>query len=437
MRSLVVSAALGLPAAGCRKPTPPARAPASAACSEGDGWVAAAWTPARRERIAAALAAAAGAYGDQAASSLLPRLDRYADAWRQEHRQCCEWETTGVRVQASLAYLDAARWEMQATLDLLEEPDPQIALHATWLVAALPPLPQHFDDDAATLLDARTTAGDLHHALTVATVALRAGRAADAITSLERVVAQATAPATAHLRARAQLTLAQAREAMGASDDDTYALALRDAVAVGDAADAATACDGRLRAAARRGDTGAFDRGDGCQDAMGSARLTTADWGMRELMRGRLEDAGRLLALASQGAPMRSDRQIVGASAIRSNLGVVYALRGDFGSAHHLFGLAADATHDVLGPSHPGVALALQNAAISLAALGDDTRAAEAWAEVAAIHRRLDEAGLPYDRASYAARSADLLVATSTMSLDAPASAMLADRARRTSLGAP
>ncbi|WP_342374599.1 tetratricopeptide repeat protein [Myxococcus stipitatus] len=102
--------------------------------------LAAAWSPARRERIRAAFLATDTAYAAASWERLGVTLDAYADQWRTLRTESClstESGTTDTAAWQTAACLDARLWQFAATTQVLENADALIVQNAPQLTASL------------------------------------------------------------------------------------------------------------------------------------------------------------------------------------------------------------------------------------------------------------------------------------------------------------
>lgn len=425
----------------CRGRTSTAPARPEVVCPDADAQLGAIWTPARRDEIVARLRELGGYHGPDAAQAVPRMVDEYARSWLAEHRQSCGLARQGARVEATEAYLLDALFELDATLQLLAQPDYALAIEARVALAALPrpSSPVHIPAAALATLGG-DVAIDLRRQLAAVHVRLRVGRGAESIARLESVIRRAQAAGLDRLAARGRLDLAEALVQAGRPEagQDAFAAAVAAAAAAEEPDVEVAAWLAMADAAARRNDFAAYER---CE-----ARISPHDMAnifdqglelradsvsaMASLLRGDLDLAARVLATALHRAERCGEscdwRQL---AALRNNLAVTYGARGDHGSAIMLFERAAELTAEHSGAMHPSVALVLRNLAIAHHALGNRARADELWRDV----RRIEEAAVDPGRAPGAGAvssvsEATLSIATETMATDGLASAMVRTR---------
>jgi tetratricopeptide (TPR) repeat protein/predicted Ser/Thr protein kinase len=193
-------AVLGAAAIGLRL----AADPPGSGCPDADALVEQVWDDAAREQVRAALMATDQSYAADMAERVTTGLDRYARAWAEGHVDAC----TATRVHGEqseeafdlrMACLRRHRAELEATVEVLSERVSVTTLRgAAGLVAALPE-PQACADVEALLARRRSTnpthAAELEALraeLSRARALVRAGRATEARTSIERVEGRAT-----------------------------------------------------------------------------------------------------------------------------------------------------------------------------------------------------------------------------------------------------
>ncbi|MCA9708074.1 MAG: tetratricopeptide repeat protein, partial [Myxococcales bacterium] len=186
------------------------------------------WDEASRDRVAQGIQRAAGAeLADEIWARVSGRLDDYADAWVEGHREACE--ATTIRAEQSAAVLDRrmaclhrARTALRVDVELLAALDEHTVLRAVELVDRLPMLDRCADVDAllaeVPLPDdpaAQAAIQSAHVRLAEAASLHRLGRYADALEAVRLVEAEAEplghGPLLAELAAQEGLTL----EALG------------------------------------------------------------------------------------------------------------------------------------------------------------------------------------------------------------------------------
>ncbi|RKH20767.1 protein kinase [Corallococcus praedator] len=101
--------------------------------------LAAAWSPARRERIRAAFLSTGASYAAPAWEQLASVLDTHATQWRTLRTEAClaAGSDTGDKAWQTAACLDARLWQLAAVTEVLEKADAETVKNAHQLTASL------------------------------------------------------------------------------------------------------------------------------------------------------------------------------------------------------------------------------------------------------------------------------------------------------------
>ncbi|WNG50868.1 tetratricopeptide repeat protein [Archangium minus] len=111
-----------------------------ARCEQEVEKLAAAWSPARRERVRAAFLATGAPYAAPAWERLSSALDAYADQWRTLRTEAClaaGRDTSNASSWQTAACLDTRLWQLAATTEVLEKADVLTVQNAPQLMASL------------------------------------------------------------------------------------------------------------------------------------------------------------------------------------------------------------------------------------------------------------------------------------------------------------
>ncbi|MCY1073040.1 serine/threonine-protein kinase [Archangium lansingense] len=111
-----------------------------ARCEQEVEKLAAAWSPARRERVRAAFLATGAPYAAPTWERLSAALDAYADQWRTLRTEAClaaGSDTSDATSWQTAACLDARLWQLAATTEVLEKADALTVQNAPQLAASL------------------------------------------------------------------------------------------------------------------------------------------------------------------------------------------------------------------------------------------------------------------------------------------------------------
>jgi tetratricopeptide (TPR) repeat protein/predicted Ser/Thr protein kinase len=393
-RRLLYGAAIALSAGGVAAAlvwSQPAR------CDTGVQRSAAIWTTPRREAVTAGLTNAGRAWAEEAARRVDATVDAYVTQWNATHREACETGRKGddATLDATMACLGDALFELDATLTLLANADESVAKKAAGVADALPD-PRRCIDAARPGIsghDANDDAG-LREQLAAARAANRGGRYKEAIAISRRMLDDPRLGVESQLHVDAMLVFADAHDFDGQREQ---ALQLyREAIAM-----AASAryeygeAKGWITLVRVAGATANFDEADG---AIRQAELWISRLGDDvELQRDLGLNAGTMLvargmyaeACARLEAALAITAGVAGAgerhAAILNNLGVAYGLSGQHERARDYFSRAAAVKSELHGPGHPDVATSLLNAGVSLHQLGEDEQARAVFEEVTAI----------------------------------------------------
>jgi tetratricopeptide (TPR) repeat protein len=359
-----------------------------------------AWSTPHRTTTEAAL-------GDAVATTVLPALDAYAEAWRAQSRESCE--ATHVRNSQSSALLDrrsaCLRRSVEAfaaSRDVLSRPDARH--HAHQLVAALPSLeaceapeapagPAALPDDPDLLarIEAATALADRYEALRIA----RVDDEAEALAaSLEPELARiAYLPLTLQFEASHAQHLRELGRFAEAADlaDTTLALALRH----GMSADARVALE--LLAPLRGFELEQLDR---VQTYRPMLEAFAVDPTVDDAHRATALTALSIADLGAGHYDQAIERQTLAldlhAAAVGEDLAYASMLN-DLGVGQHFASAPEDSlrTHEraealrrrLLGDHHPDVAQSLDNRAQVLLEIEDEDRALTAIEEASDILR--------------------------------------------------
>ncbi len=356
------------------------------------------WNDTAREQIGATMQAAAPAFAQDTARTVVRMLDDYAQAWTEgstnactAHRDGLESDTLFDRRQSCLR---ARRRAVEGLIDILTHADADVVSHA---IEAVDSLPAVRECDAARLLDdgawslpsdpkARAQHEDTLDLLTQVETMFRAGQFRAGLAQAEEAVVRARAlegeallPRALLARERYQSRLDQA-DAAQASAEEAWHVALRS----GNAADA-------VRAATQMVVLLGYDRK---QEAPALSRVSDAESLLARLRRHSPELAEELTPalLRAQGlVELRSGRRGDAITHLRTSLERYRVLPGrhDLQLAEHLNSLAnaefAEGQHEaalahyeealalqiaVLGPEHPGVVGVHNNLGLLLRNMG-------------------------------------------------------------------
>ncbi|MBX7077940.1 MAG: protein kinase [Nannocystaceae bacterium] len=327
-----------------------AREAARAAC--GREAVLAAWSPDRRDAVAAAMAEATD-YGGDVFERIAPRLDAWAQQYRSLREAAClhaELEPTATpqtRALAQRCYDDHAS-DVAHVVDRLERPDAQLLARATQLVTELAPAsecddPRWLEQHVAPLLEGDDAAAraELRRELDRAKTAFDAGAYDDAAAAIEALYARV---------------------------DDSEDLALRAAVALQRALVLRVQRDA---ATAEQATTEAFHLAMRARDDEHAARAAIE---LLELTGVGLADATKSEHWAALAASTlsRMDPPPPRLEVMRlRNLGLVAARHRRLLEARTYFALGLDYARRELGESSPHVVSLLSNVASNAMARGE------------------------------------------------------------------
>ncbi len=394
-----------------------------------------AWSPERRAVIAGRFGDSPLPYAAGTWSRLEPRLDSYAQRWRESWRSVCGAAGKSDRASArELACLEGQLQALAARLDVLATATPETIENATRLVADLPAPercsiagsgPDQAVGDAATREQVAAVRGTLAGAEALEL----AGRYADGLERTTAALEDATRIGDASLQAEVLLLVGRMHKALGhygesrtvltdaawtataSGRDEVAALAMIDLVVVvgrelGDAEAGHAWADNAEVAIVRAGGDelleagllnnlgllqfrqGAFDearRGDelalGIRERLlGREHPLVAtshnNLGSDLWMLGRYDEAEVQLreAIAIHEAIAGPDHPRLAASL--DNLGALLAERGDHGQARPFIERALRIRERALAPDHPSLADTLINLGVLLITLDDDDGAA-------------------------------------------------------------
>ncbi len=111
------------------------------------------WDSTRAEEVEAALRATRLPYADSTWAGIRPRLDEYADAWVEQHRDACEATVvrgaqTETMMNLRMGCLSTRRLALREVVDVLAQADAGVAEQAVSIVAGLPGLSRCDDEEA-------------------------------------------------------------------------------------------------------------------------------------------------------------------------------------------------------------------------------------------------------------------------------------------------
>jgi tetratricopeptide (TPR) repeat protein len=380
----------------------------------------AAWSPERRERARAAFLATGKPYATSAWEKVSTALDAYAAQWRTLRAEACravEEGDTSTSASQTAVCLDARLWQLAAVTEVLERADAETVQHAQQLVVSLEGLARCKDSPALSLRpqppDAlRPRVDAARRKLAEAQVRLDAGRHAEGLvvtaSLLQEIQGLDYRPLEAEvLVAHGQLQglggkLKEAEESFyralwaaeaGRDDEMTARVWIFLIWAVGDQT-------GRTEDAER-----VAQHARAAVERLGRERFPaiatdlSLRLGVMMLGKDRLEQADAEL---SRGLEL--SKQSYGPDSLRtsyfvSSLGRVRSRQHRHAEALELFRRAGELRERLLGSDHPGLALNLNNIAISLLELGRREEAVATWRRSLALL----EATRPADHPSFAA----------------------------------
>ncbi|MCX4245386.1 serine/threonine-protein kinase [Paraliomyxa miuraensis] len=197
------------------------------------------WDEGRRDAARTAIAGIGVAYADDTWEHLAPRLDGYAEAWIEMHRQACE--ATSVRGEQSaevldmrMACLERARIRLRAATEPLVRADAEVIERAHGLVDQLLPLSRCADVDALRTgveqpsAEEAAAVHESEQALAEARALVDLGKVRDAQVALARADAALVDTTYEPIHTELQLTRGVVLEQAGAHEDAEQTL--RDAL---------------------------------------------------------------------------------------------------------------------------------------------------------------------------------------------------------------
>ena len=176
------------------------------------------WDEGARARLTRGFAALHEPYAERAGAGARDALDRYARSWIDHRTRACELHETDTMYALRSQCLDERKAAFDIAVRTLSSPDAEIARHTLEIVEGLPVLTPC--DDTAWLTQRVRPPTDpaaiakvavIETALAESATAMRAGRIKAAIALAERAVADAATVDHTPTRARAELTLGEAR----------------------------------------------------------------------------------------------------------------------------------------------------------------------------------------------------------------------------------
>jgi eukaryotic-like serine/threonine-protein kinase len=386
-----------------------ARTEEPAVCEAGRERAETVWNDARREQIDGSLHAVGKAYADDAATRLPALLDDYLARYGDVYRGSCELGRAGddVRLDETMACLQDALFELDATLGVLAQADAGVARNAIAMVEALPSPSRCAEPEAAVV--ARHEGGDearqLREELAIGRARARAARYDEAIELLGRVIDRAEQLGLPRLLADARFAYAYAHDLGGKRElaRGLYHEAIEAAASAHDERSEARGWIQLVRSAASSAELDEAERyhrqAEALVQRIGDDDELAIDFAMGtavfEMAKGEYEAAAAQFAIALPIAERVFSPGDPRMSALLNNLGATHGARGDHAGALAYFERAAQVKRDAAGPMHPDVATSMQNVAVSYENLGDHQRSYEVSLEVL----RIREAALGPDHA--------------------------------------
>ena len=367
------------------------------------------WDDERRASVEQAILSTGLNYAPDTWGRVQTHLDAYADAWAAARTEACEATRQGEQsdqlLDLRMACLDQRREHLMATIDELEQADPQIVEGAVQLVLALPSLEPCADADA--LLAATPPPEDpavaekvatLDEQLLLARAKADAGNYDDALRRVDVVVEDAVPLAYEPLLARAWLQQGILRDKTGNYDGAIAALrqALDAAVAQRMLDEAAQVTAELTFVVGQR--LSKYDAGrewashaDSFSRAVGTDELRAeylVNLGILARAEGKYAEARGLLerALALREHVFGTEHPLV--ADVLTHLGNLAHDEGNFVEARRHLDRALAITETVLGPEHPKVADALSALAIVAWSSGEYAEARSTNERVLAIRER-------------------------------------------------
>jgi tetratricopeptide (TPR) repeat protein len=314
-------------------------------CTGGAAQITEVWGPTQLAEAAQSLAAAGPAFAEDIWPRVEGVLDRYAEDWQANHREACQahrsGETSGALLDRRMACLEQRKAALHATVTVLAEAEPDVALHALEVVAHLPSLARCNDRaaleaDAAPPDDPEVRAALARERPRIDRVrALEHAGLGDAARTLAEQIVE-TAVALGDRRLLAESLLARGRleiNRLGSHDDQDALLTRAYLSALGGRLDELAVEALALRMYVRSRNSG------GAAQALDDLAV-----------------AREMLARQPSPGPVRG--------LLLNNAGVVYMAGGDPLRAAALFREALAAREATLGPEHLEVAFTLANLAM-------------------------------------------------------------------------
>ncbi len=387
-----------------------AREQAPAVCAGGVERAQTVWNDARRSEVDGSLRGVGKAFAADASARLLPLVDDWVARWTDVHRGTCELGRAGndARLDETMACLQDALFELDATLDVMSHSDTGVARNAVAMFEALPsPASCAEPGSVAHGGDERSPdALALREQLAIARARTRAARFDEAIELLGTIITRAEALELPHLLALTRYAYAEAHDigGKGAVVEGLYQEAIAAAASAHDERTETAGYIQLVRVAAGEADLDAGERHRRQAEASLQRLAGTEpelevqlgiNLGALEMSKGEYEKATAEFARAlpiAQDALSPGDPRV---SALMNNLGASHGVRGEHAKALEFFQRAEQLKRDANGPMHPDVATCLQNVAVTYENLGNHQRAYEVSLEVL----RIREAALGPDHA--------------------------------------
>jgi eukaryotic-like serine/threonine-protein kinase len=372
-------------------------------CSGAAAGLAGVWDNERREAAQAAVADVGVAYADATWEHVAPRLDAYAGAWVDMHRQACE--ATAIRGEQSadvldlrMACLERARIGLRATTGRLLEADAEVLERAHELMDGLPRLERCADVEALRVGVEPPAPADAP-AVRQAEEALAEARALTEIgkvVAAEAAIAQAEAALrdTGYAPVRSELLLVRGVLAGLAGDNAKAEAALRDALEhaarwgqwdeLQEAAMELLLLVGRSRGLDAEGLRYA-ELARGLAERSGDPQRLARVHGMLGIVhkaQGRYPEAEAEFRVAIEGLEAALTGEPPALAQARGNLAAVLHLQGHSDQAAQQMRAVVATLEPALGEQHPEVLSARNNLAVIALAQG---HLAEAEAELRAV----------------------------------------------------
>jgi tetratricopeptide (TPR) repeat protein/predicted Ser/Thr protein kinase len=340
------------------------------------------WDDTQRDTVHHALLDAKVDYGEDTWARVEQRIDAYARAWINMHRDACE--ATHVRGEQSTELLDLrvaclgeSLHHLDALLGVLAEADAKVAERAVRAVAELPPIDRCAD--TGTLLTRQLAAPpneiasevlQIRSELAEAKALQQAGRAKETLAASQALVERARATAYGPVLAEALHVLGLVHEKSGAFADaeavlrEAYFTAMRhrhDEIAADAASTLVFVVGTRLARAEHGAEWAAHAEAVVGRWAPGGIEESRLEKSVGSLLhrQGELAEARARLEHAVELAEASPTASVAEAELTRVSLGVVLSDASELEKARALFERALDNLEDELGAEHPDLAIAL------------------------------------------------------------------------------